>query len=107
VTDERAPITITAPDHAALNTPNKIGPADFDGWVQERGAYFPSSWDEEHYTSIFAMNDPGEKPLRSSLLIAKHGKGYYVYTGLSFFRQLPAGNPGATRLFANLVSLGK
>jgi LmbE family N-acetylglucosaminyl deacetylase len=107
VTDETAPVTILAPDHPVLNSPNKIVPADFDGWVQERGAYFPSSWDEEHYVPIFAMNDPGEKPLKSSLLIAKHGKGYYVYTGLSFFRQLPAGTPGAYRLFANLISLGK
>jgi len=107
VTDETAVVTVLAPDHPVLNTPNKITAADFEGWVQERGAYFPSSWDEEHYTSIFAMNDPGEKPLKSSLLVAKHGKGYYVYTGLSFFRQLPAGNPGAVRLFANIISLGK
>ena len=107
VTDETAAVTILTPDHPVLNTPNKIVPADFDGWVQERGAYFASSWDEEHYTPILAMNDPGEKPLKGSLLVAKHGKGWYVYTGLSFFRQLPAGNPGAHRLFANLVSLGK
>ncbi|HEX5220938.1 MAG TPA: PIG-L family deacetylase [Verrucomicrobiae bacterium] len=107
VTDERAPVTFLAPDHAALTTPNKIGPADFDGWFQERGAYFPSSWDKEHYETVLAMADPGEPPLQSSLLIAKHGKGYYVYTGLAFFRQLPQGVPGAYRLFANLVSLGK
>lgn len=107
VTDETAPVTLLAPDHAALNTPNKIAPADFDGWVQERGAYFPSKWDEEHYTALLGMNDPGEAPLRSSVLVAKHGRGHYVYTGLGFFRQLPAGVPGAYRLFANLVSLGK
>jgi LmbE family N-acetylglucosaminyl deacetylase len=107
VTDERAPITVSAPDHAALNSPNKIGPADFDGWVQERGAYFPSSWDKEHYTTLFAMNDPGEAPLQSSVLVARYGKGHYVYTGIGFFRQLPAGVPGAYRLFANLLSLGK
>ena len=107
ITDETAAVTLLAPDHPVLNTPNKIGPADFDGWVQERGAYFPSSWDEDHYTPILAMNDPGEKPLKGGLLVARYGKGYYVYTGLSFFRQLPAGNPGALRLFANLVSLGK
>ncbi len=107
VTDETAPVTFLAPDHPALNTPNKIGPADFDGWLQERGAYFPSSWDEAHYTAILAASDPGEPPLRSGLLVAQHGKGYFVYTGLSFFRQLPAGVPGAYRLFANLVSLGK
>ena len=106
VTDETAPVTVLAPDHAALTTPNRIGPADFEGWVQERGAYFPSKWDE-HYTPVLAMSDPGEAPLKSSLLVAQHGKGYFVYTGLAFFRQLPAGVPGAYRLFANLVSLGK
>lgn len=107
VTDETAPVTLLAPDHPALTTPNKIGPADFEGWVQERGAYFPSSYDEEHYTPLLAMSDPGEAPLKSGLLVARSGKGYYVYTGLAFFRQLPAGVPGAYRLFANLVSLGK
>jgi hypothetical protein len=107
VTDEHSPVTLTAPDHAALNTPNKIGAGDFDGWVQERGAYFPSSWDKDHYTALLAMNDPGEAPLLSSVLVAKYGKGHYVYTGLGFFRQLPAGVPGAYRLFANLLSLGK
>lgn len=107
VTDETAPVTLLAPDHVALNTPNQIAPADFDGWVQERGAYFPSKWDEERYTALLGMNDPGEAPLRSSVLVAKHGQGHYVYTGLGFFRQLPAGVPGAYRLFANLVSLGK
>lgn len=107
VTDETAPVTLLAPDHVALNMPNKIGPADFDGWVQERGAYFPSKWDEERYTALLGMNDPGEAPLRSSILVAKYGQGHYVYTGIGFFRQLPAGVPGAYRLFANLVSLGK
>jgi LmbE family N-acetylglucosaminyl deacetylase len=107
VTDETAPVTFLAPDHPALNTPNKIGPADFEGWVQERGAYFPSSFDKEHYTPLLAMSDPGEEPLKSSVLVAQYGKGYFVYTGLAFFRQLPAGVPGAYRLFANLVSLGK
>jgi hypothetical protein len=106
VTDENAPVTFVAPDHPALNVPNKITAADFAGWVQERGAYFPSTWDA-HYTPILAMSDPGEKQPDSSLLIAQHGKGYFVYTGLAFFRQLPAGVPGAYRLFANLVSLGK
>ncbi len=107
VTDETAPVTFLAPDHAVLNVPNKITAADFEGWVQERGTYFPSSWDEAHYTSILAMSDPGEAPLKSSLLVAQHGKGWYVYAGIAFFRQLPAGNPGAHRLFANLLSLGK
>jgi hypothetical protein len=107
VTDEKAPVTFLVPDHPALNRPNRIGPADFDGWFQERGAYFPSRWDEDRYAALLAMSDPGEAPLRSSLLIAQHGRGYYVYTGLAFFRQLPAGVPGAYRLLANLVSLGK
>ena len=106
VTDENAPVIFLAADHPALNFPNKITKADFDGWVQERGAYFPSKWDE-HYLPLFAMSDPGEKQPDSSVLVAKYGKGYYVYTGLAFFRQLPAGVPGAYRLFANLVSLGK
>jgi hypothetical protein len=107
VTDETVPVTFLAPEHAALMTPNRISAADFTGWVQERGAYFPSSWDAEHYTPLLAMSDPGEQPLKSSVLVAQHGKGYFVYTGLAFFRQLPAGVPGAYRLFANLVSLGK
>ena len=107
VTDETAPVTLLAPDHAALNTPNRIAPADFDGWVQERGAYFPSKWDEARYTALLGMSDPGEAQLRSSILVAKHGRGHYVYTGIGFFRQLPAGVPGAYRLFANLLSLGK
>jgi hypothetical protein len=107
VTDETAPVKFIATDSLALNGPNRIGPADFEGWVQERGAYFPSSWDNDRYTALLTMSDPGEAPLKSSILVARHGKGYYVYTGLAFFRQLPAGVPGAYRLFANLVSLGK
>ena len=107
VTEENAPVLFLVPEHAALTRPNRLGPADFVGWVQERGTYFPSSWDEAHYTPILAMNDTGEPPLKSSLLVAKYGKGYYVYTGLTFFRQLPAGVPGGYRLFANLLSLGK
>ena len=105
VTNENAPVTLLAPDHPAFNMPNKISPADFDGWVQERGLNFPSEWDKEHWTPLLACSDPGEAPLTSGLLVARHGKGYFVYTGLSFFRQLPAGVPGAYRLFANLVSL--
>ncbi len=107
VTDEHAPVTFLAPTHLALTTPNRISSADFEGWFQERGSYFPSHWDKEHYETILAMSDPGEEPLQSALLIAKHGKGYFVYTGITFFRQLPAGVPGAYRLLANLVSLGK
>jgi LmbE family N-acetylglucosaminyl deacetylase len=106
VTDETATMTFLAPDHPVLNTPNKITSADFDGWVQERGIYFPNEWDE-HFTPILACHDPGEAPLKGSLLVAQYGKGYFVYTGLVFFRELPAGVPGAYRLFANLVSLGK
>jgi len=105
VTDETAPVAFLAPDHPVLNVPNKITPADFDDWVQERGAYFPAKWDEAKFTALLAMHDPGEAPLTSSVLIARHGRGHYVYTGVAFFRQLPAGVPGAWRLFANLVSL--
>jgi LmbE family N-acetylglucosaminyl deacetylase len=106
VTDETAAMTFLAPDHPALNTPNKITSADFDGWFQERGIYFPNQWDE-HFTPLLACNDPGEAPLKGSLLVAKYGKGHIVYTGLDFFRELPDGVPGAYRLFANLISLGK
>lgn len=106
VTDETAAMTFLAPEHPVLNTPNKITSADFDGWVQERGIYFPNQWDA-HFTPIFACSDPGESPLKGSLLVAPSGKGWFVYTGLVFFRELPAGVPGAYRLFANLVSLGK
>jgi LmbE family N-acetylglucosaminyl deacetylase len=106
VTDENAPVTFLTPDHPVLNTPNKITSADFDGWVQERGIYFPNQWDD-HFTPILAFNDPGESPLKGGLLVAQYGKGYFVYTGLVFFRELPAGVPGAFRLFANLISLGK
>ncbi|MDP1581756.1 MAG: PIG-L family deacetylase [Candidatus Didemnitutus sp.] len=107
VTDENSPFTFLLPDHPALTTPNQLGPDDFAGWVQERGAYFPSSWDETQFVAPLAFNDPGETPLRSSVLIARHGRGHYVYTSLALFRQIPAGVPGAYRLLANLVSLGK
>ena len=107
VTDENAAVTLLAPDHPAFNIPNRITPADFDGWMQERGLNFPVTWDQEHFQALLACSDTGETPLKSGLLVARHGKGYFVYTGLSFFRQLPAGVPGAYRLFANLVSLGK
>jgi len=106
VTDERATMTFLAPENPVLNTPNKISNADFDDWVQERGTYFPNQWDA-HFTPILACNDPGEAPLKGSLLVANYGTGHFVYTGLGFFRQLPAGVPGAYRLFANLISLGK
>lgn len=106
VTDENAPVTFLAPDHPALNTPNRITPADFEGWVQERGIYFPGTWDA-HFTPLIASGDPGETPLKGGVLVAKYGRGYFVYTGLVWFRQLPEGVPGAYRFFANLVSLGK
>jgi len=106
VTDETAEMKLLVPDHPVFNMPNKIVPADFDGWVQERGAYFAGQWDE-HFTPLIACHDPGEADLRGSLLVAPYGKGYFVYTALSWFRQLPDGVPGAYRLFANLVSLGK
>jgi hypothetical protein len=106
ITDETASPTFLAGDHPALNTPNKITPADFDGWVQERGIYFPNQWDN-HYTPILGFSDPGEQQQNGALLIAQHGKGYIVYSGLVWFRELPAGVPGAYRLFANLISLGK
>jgi LmbE family N-acetylglucosaminyl deacetylase len=105
VTDERAAMTLLAPEHPALNVPNKIGPGDFEGWVQERGLYYPGEWDGR-FTPLLAAADPGSDPLKGGLLVAPHGEGYFVYTGLAFFRQLPAGVPGAYRLFANLVSLG-
>jgi LmbE family N-acetylglucosaminyl deacetylase len=104
VTDETAEVRILAPDHPVLNRPNKIAAEDFKGWVQERGLYFPNKWDPR-WTAILSSNDPGEKPMDGGLLVAKAGKGYFVYTGYSWFRQLPAGVPGAYRLFANLVSL--
>ncbi|WP_116125377.1 PIG-L family deacetylase [Lewinella sp. IMCC34183] len=106
VTVEDAPVKILAPDHPALNFPNKITAADFDGWVQERGLYFPDEWAPE-YTALLSSHDPGEKDHDGGLLIAAYGDGHFVYTGYSFFRELPAGVPGAYRLFANLVALGQ
>ena len=107
VTDEKSAVTLLEPGNAVFTVPNAIGPADFEGWVQERGLDFASEWDAEHFTSLLSCSDVGEAPLKGGLLVARYGRGYFVYTGLSFFRQLPAGVPGAYRLFANLVSLGK
>jgi hypothetical protein len=104
VTDETAEVRVMAPDHPLMNTPNKITAEDFKGWVQERGLYFSNKWDPA-WTPILSSNDPGEKPLDGGQLVAKSGKGYFIYTGYSWFRQLPAGVPGAYRLFANMVSL--
>lgn len=106
VTDEFSEVTLLAKDHSVLNYPNKITNADFDNWVQERGLYFPNKWAKE-FTPILGMNDKGSKQTKGSLLVAPYGKGYYIYTGISFFRELPAGVSGAYRLFANLLSIGK
>ncbi len=106
VTDENAEVNFLAPNHPILNTPNKITSKDFEGWVQERGLYFPDRWGKE-FTPILAMNDKGETSKKGSLLVAPYGKGNFIYTGLSFFREFPAGVPGAFRLFANMISLGK
>jgi LmbE family N-acetylglucosaminyl deacetylase len=106
VTVEEATPTFLNPKHQLLNTPNKIEDKDFEGWVQERGLYFPNEWDEQ-YTPIIGWNDPGEEQKKGCLLVTQHGKGSFIYTGISFFRELPAGVPGAFKLFANIVSYGK
>ncbi|MDQ1088905.1 PIG-L family deacetylase [Siphonobacter sp. SORGH_AS_1065] len=106
VTVEEAEMRLLQPNHPIVNTPNKITDADFKGWVQERGLYFADQWAPE-YQTIFSSNDPNEQPLNGGMLATQYGKGWYVFTGYAFFRQLPAGVPGAYRLFANLISLGK
>jgi LmbE family N-acetylglucosaminyl deacetylase len=106
VTDENAQVRVLAPNNPLMNVPNKITPKDFDGWVQERGLYFPNKWDPA-WTPILSCNDPKETPLDGGLLVAKSGQGFFIYTSYSWFRQLPAGVPGAYRLFANMLSLGK
>lgn len=105
VTIEEAPVTILDPQSSLFHYPNQIAPRDFDGWVQERGLYFMDSWDS-HYTPLLASNDPGQQPQKGGLLLAQYGKGHYIYTGYSFFRQLPFGVPGAIRLYVNLLSVG-
>jgi LmbE family N-acetylglucosaminyl deacetylase len=104
VTVEETPVKILAPEHPSMNHPNKISGKDFEKWVQERGLYFPDQWNKK-YVPVLEMSDPGEKETQGSLLIAPYGKGYYVYSGISWFRQLPAGVPGAIRIFVNLLSL--
>ena len=104
VTDELAPVKILDPANPLLNTPNKITDKDFEGWVQERGTYFLDKWDP-NYTPLLESHDPGEPPKQGGLVVAKYGKGSYVYTGYVFFRELPVGVKGAFRLFANLVSI--
>jgi LmbE family N-acetylglucosaminyl deacetylase len=106
VTDEFAAVSFSKPDHRLLTTPNRITNKDFAGWVQERGLYFPSQWDAK-YETILSCADPNEPAQQSSVLYSRYGKGHYIFTGLSFFRQLPAGVDGAYRLFSNLISIGK
>ena len=106
ITDESAPVTFLLPDHQVLNYPNKITMADFDHWVQERGIYFADNLGKSFVTPL-AMKDPGEEDQKGSLVIADYGKGKFVYTGLVFFRQLPAGVKGAYRLLANIIALNK
>jgi hypothetical protein len=104
VTDEKAAVLFLKTEHPALTFPNKITPEDFNGWIQERGIYFAKG-PFDKYETILSMNDPGEKATEGSLLIGKYGKGNFVYTGLVFFRELPAGVPGAYALLVNLLSL--
>lgn len=104
VTDENASVNVLKPKHPLLNYPNKITAKDFENWVQERSIYHAQGWDP-NYETIFAMNDVGEKADEGSLIVAKYGKGNFVYTGLVFFRELPAGIPGAYRLLANILAL--
>ncbi|MFT5752531.1 MAG: hypothetical protein ACI86L_002044, partial [Dokdonia sp.] len=106
VTDEFSEVRILAKDHPIMNFPNTITDKDFEGWTQERGLYFPNEW-ASNYTPILSMNDAGEEAKEGSLLVAPYGEGHYIYTGLSFFRELPAGVSGAYRLFANMLSIGK
>jgi hypothetical protein len=106
VTDENSKISFLKPDHPVLTFPNKIVPADFDHWMQERGIYFADQLDAK-YETVLSMNDTGEPEQTGSLIIADYGRGKFVYTGLVFFRQLPAGVPGAYRLLANIIALNK
>ncbi len=105
VSVEEAPVDILAPDDSIFHYPNTITARDFDGWVQERGLYFMSKWDD-HYTPLLSCHDPKEEPQKGGLLRAQYGKGIYIYTGYAFFRQLPAGVPGAVRLYVDLLSAG-
>lgn len=106
VTEENAKVTFLNPSHEVMRYPNKITEKDFTGWVQEQGLYYPDEWAPE-FTPIFSSGDKGEEPKKGGLLVAKYGKGYYIYTGLSFFRELPEGVSGAYRLMANLIGIGK
>jgi hypothetical protein len=106
ITDETAPVTFLKPDHAVLNFPNKITSDDFKDWIQERSIYHATDLDKS-FEAILSMQDKGEAPESGSLVIAKYGKGFFTYTGLVFFRELPAGVPGAYRLMANLIALNQ
>ncbi len=106
VTDESSEVDIIAKDHSLVNFPNLITKKDFEGWVQERGLYFPNEWSQE-FTPILSMKDQGENAKMGSLVVAPYGEGHYIYTGLSFFRELPAGVSGAYKIFANMLSIGK
>jgi LmbE family N-acetylglucosaminyl deacetylase len=106
VTVEDAPVHLPNPASPLLHKPNEITPRDFEGWIQERGLYFASKWDSR-YQPLFETHDPGEKPLLGGTLVTRYGKGAYVFTAFSWFRELPAGVPGAFRIFANLLSAGK
>jgi hypothetical protein len=103
VSVEEAPVEILAPEDGVFHYPNEITARDFDGWVQERGLYFMDKWDE-HFKPLLSCHDPGEDAQKGGLLRAQYGKGTYIYTGYAFFRQLPAGVPGAVRLYVNLLS---
>ena len=103
VTEEDAAVTFLQADHPIMTTPNKLSKKDFDGWVQERGLYFANDWNEA-YTPLFSWHDKGEEGQDGALIVAEHGKGQFIYTGISFFRELPNGVPGAYRLFANILS---
>jgi len=105
VTDETAPIKFLLPRHPLLNVPNRITPANFANWIQERGLYYPKEWDQ-HFGALFETNDPGEAPLKGGLLVAQYGKGNYIYTSMVWYRELRAGVPGAYPMFANMISYG-
>jgi hypothetical protein len=107
VTDENAEVKFLKPGHSVLHFPNEITQTDFNGWVQERSIYHATNFDKDNFETIFSMHDPGENDDDGSLIISKYGKGTFVYTGLVFFRELPAGVPGAYRLMANLIALNK
>ena len=105
VTEENATVTLLQSDHPVFQYPNKIVPADFDGWTQERGLYFAGTWDTS-FIPMLEMHDTNENEMKGALLVAPYGEGHYVYSGLSWFRHLPAGNPGPYRLLSNIISLG-